>query len=73
MPDSRRMHQTCRSSLALASSSVVWAALALVWGATVIAAALESRARRRGGLAEVGPLLAGGVAVTLALYGLGPL
>lgn len=59
--------------LALASSSVVWGGVALVWGAAVISGALEVRARRGGGYREVGPLLAGGMAVTLALYGLGPL
>ncbi len=54
--------------LALAASSVAWGAAALIWGAVVVSAAVETGARR-----AVGRLLAGGGAVSLALYSLGPL
>lgn len=59
------------SRLALASSSVLWGAVALLWGAAAVADALEPAPGRR--RLAVGALLGGAAAVTLALYALGPL
>ncbi len=59
------------SRLGLAGSSVVWGALALLWGASTVAQAMEpapGRPRRGGAV-----LLGGAASVTLALFSLGPL
>ena len=56
--------------LTMAASSVVWGAVALIWGAAILSAALEPGPGERRG---VGRILAGAGAVTLALYSLGPL
>ena len=56
--------------MAVATSTVVWAALGLLWGAVALSEALEGRAPRRRAAAEG---TAAALGVTLALYCLAPL
>jgi hypothetical protein len=62
-------------ALALAISTVVWGAVALLWGALAVADALEPRAAGtpRRGLRGTAHLASGALGVSLGLYGLAPL
>lgn len=57
--------------MATASSSVVWGAVALVWGALLVSTAMEPP--RRHHRRDLGRLAIGAASVTLSLYALGPL